>query len=110
MFATAANTSAITGAEAYKKADGTYIAGRLSEAEVTWRGIVCSMERNWDEKSNSMPRILGAALEAVSAPTNNENSFAEILTKRNVADDPGSNPDQKYARRRERQSTFGRIK
>jgi len=28
------------------------------------------MERNWDEKSNSMPRILVAALEAVSAPTN----------------------------------------
>jgi hypothetical protein len=27
-----------------------------------------------------------------------------------VTDDPGSNPDQKYARRRERQIKFGRIK
>jgi hypothetical protein len=62
MVHTAANTSAITGAEAYKKTDGTYITGRRSKAKVTWRG----MQRNWDEKSNSMSRILQAATEAKS--------------------------------------------
>jgi hypothetical protein len=33
-----------------------------------------------------------------------------LLAMNSVTDDHSSNPDQKYARRREMQSTFGRIK
>jgi hypothetical protein len=42
------------------------------------------MERNWDEKSNFMPRIMQGANEAVSAAQKYENSFVGILTKRTL--------------------------
>jgi hypothetical protein len=42
------------------------------------------MEKDWDEKSNFMPRILQGAPEAVSAPQKYENSFVGILKKQTL--------------------------